>query len=627
MELNATQKKHEGWKNDIIAAGLLMAFAFFINRGIEIKGLYMDDLYLWSCFGEQSFFEYVFPIGGTRFRFLYYLASYIQLALVGTHIDWLVSMNIFLNGLLAATLYHMGKRLSNSRFIGFLCGIMYLLSRMSYYQIGQVYGLMETMALWAAVGILYCLYQFLNCQDDMAKSRKNPSGMTLSHKYFLAANGLYFSVCFIHERYMVLLPLFYLSLLCKKARGSKCSGKDWLWPSLIFILVQLIRFFTIGSILPAGTGGTEVANTFDVKEAFGYALSQAAYVFGINAGPTHLNGLSWWESPRYIMLLVIAADLVLVVFIVLFLAEAVRRKEKRKRYLTDSLLFLGFIACCIASSSVTIRVEMRWVYVSLSAALLYLSYMYGAITAGLSQEYALKRLFPYGLLFLLYLSFMFPVETFYRGNFINLYLWPNQLRYNSLAEETYGKYGEDILGKTVYILGNTYEMSDFTASTFLKVYDKDNAAGMTKMIPIKSIRDIGQVKQNMVILREEPAFNAYQDVTDMVREMKCESITGYYRDGWMDEDAVIRVMAGSTGMINLELIYPQNPEGNEISRIYMNGELSKEVEIRENISYVTLETAPFHVVELRFENSFYIRDALEQRGEKRLSMLVNIAAD
>ena len=38
------------WKDEIIAAGLLMAFAFFINRGIEIKGLYMDDLYLWSCY-------------------------------------------------------------------------------------------------------------------------------------------------------------------------------------------------------------------------------------------------------------------------------------------------------------------------------------------------------------------------------------------------------------------------------------------------------------------------------------------------------------------------------------------------------------------------------------------------
>ena len=27
-----------GWKDEIIAAALLLGFAFFINRGIEIKG-------------------------------------------------------------------------------------------------------------------------------------------------------------------------------------------------------------------------------------------------------------------------------------------------------------------------------------------------------------------------------------------------------------------------------------------------------------------------------------------------------------------------------------------------------------------------------------------------------------
>ena len=47
--------------------------------------------------------------------------------------------------------------------------------------------------------------------------------------------------------------------------------------------------------------------------------------------------------------------------------------------LFNAMLFIGFIALNIASSSVTIRVEMRWIYVSLTGALLFpFLYLWGA---------------------------------------------------------------------------------------------------------------------------------------------------------------------------------------------------------------------------------------------------------
>ena len=48
------EKKYE-WKDHVIFMGLLFGIAVWVNGGIEIKGLYMDDLYFWSCYGEQSF--------------------------------------------------------------------------------------------------------------------------------------------------------------------------------------------------------------------------------------------------------------------------------------------------------------------------------------------------------------------------------------------------------------------------------------------------------------------------------------------------------------------------------------------------------------------------------------------
>lgn len=70
-------------------------------------------------------------------------------------------------------------------------------------------------------------------------------------KCFYIASLLYFGVCFVHERYMTLLPLLLLALLLKQCKKISL----WLSTIVSFGLVQLIRAFTIGSVLPAGTYG------------------------------------------------------------------------------------------------------------------------------------------------------------------------------------------------------------------------------------------------------------------------------------------------------------------------------------------------------------------------------------
>ena len=182
------------------------------------------------------------------------------------------------------------------------------------------------------------------------------------------------------------------------------------------------------------------------------------------------------------------------------------------RILESSLLFFLFIGACIACSSVTIRLELRWVYVSMTAAWLWLSYMCGVIVrpSAREQEASGRRLPDYkrslactGLM-LVYVLLMFPAEIYYRGKNSNLYFWNSQQQYNSLAEETYEKYGEDIFGKKIYILRNDYQVTDFYADTFFKVFDKERKAEGTEVIFVDSIRDFGQVTNNMLILREEP---------------------------------------------------------------------------------------------------------------------------
>ena len=599
------------WRDELIAVLILTVFAFWVNRGTRIQGLYMDDLYLWSCYGEQSFFQYVFPIGSTRFRFLYYLAAWLQLAVVGSRVEWFVPINILLNIGIAFTLYKMAQKFSRSGYIGLLVGIAYLASRMSYYQIGQVYGLMETMALWMAIGILYLLCGYLNECDGQEKRR------------FYAACLLYFGICFVHERYMVLLPLFFLVLLCRKTKNWRL----WAAPTGMFVCVQLIRLLTIGGLAPAGTGGTDVADTFSLKEAIRFAFSQVAYVFGINAGPEHLNGQNFREAPLWVMVMIAVADLMLVGMVVAFVVKMIQSRKLCLGRIWTSLLFLGFIGGCIACSSVTIRVEMRWVYVSYAAALLYLSWLYGVLTEDMVEHGRWTQAAAYLVMVTVYVVLMLPVELFYRGLYPNLYYWPNQSRYNSLAEVTYGTYGDEIFGKTIYIVGNSYEMSDFTANTFFKVFDKERKAEGTTVVHVENVREIGLVSSDMLVLKEDPKHNRFLDITEAVREFRCRALYGYYDDGWMDEKAELEVMAGSTGLIEMEFYYPRELGDEQWITIWVNDEAESYLEMTQDRMQTTLQVRPYEVVNLKFETNFYVPEAQEQRGERKLAVLMQMKAD
>ncbi|EGL36811.1 hypothetical protein [Oribacterium sp. oral taxon 108] len=189
--------------------------------------------------------------------------------------------------------------------------------------------------------------------------------------------------------------------------------------------------------------------------------------------------------------------------------EQKRVKLARLRsFIGNNILFLLFIALCIGSSSVTIRVEMRWVYVSFAASLLYFSYLLGV-----------SRL-PLGTLFCLaFICLRLPVERYYRSYFPQIYFWEDQDRMNSLAEETIEKYGrEGVLGKQVYILENKYKMSKFYGDTFFQVFDADFSGHGTK---IHFIQDLTRLpknsnRENSLVLEEVPEQRAYRDITGEV---------------------------------------------------------------------------------------------------------------
>ena len=604
-------KIRQSYIKDLIFLAVIAAFAFWVNRNIVIKGLYMDDLYMWSCYGEQSLTEFVFPIGtSTRFRPVYWFATYLQMMIVGNHITRFVTFNIIVNVITAYLLYHIARKLSRSSLCALITGLCYLASRFAYYQIGQALGLMETMALFLATAMLWQLYRYME-----------------EGRGYWSALIIYFLLVFTHERYLSLFPLIYLVLVIRMLRdrgrkdetgaeaklsasravGQSASGADvmhaaqddsavenksrsrglsraassnsgsrglshaassggsrlagkCLAPIAELLVIIGIRCFAIGKALPAGTGGTEVTDTFSIGQTIGFCFDQVKYILGINAGPEYLNGLTWEDSPSYIRKLVCIGILLICIIAVIYIVDLIRRhsREVLLQAVRTALLFCGFIALCIGCSSVTIRLEMRWIYVSYAAALLYASYMIGSIgeilqaayragnadslpqasqrgsTGGYAQAahpdnaaaYKESRKACTGvkylavILFAVYAAVSIYLNIFYRGYYIRLYLWPNQLRMNSLAEQTVEKYGIDgVLGKDIYILGNSYEMSEFYADTFFKTFDPDMKAEGTEVIFIDSIEDADRnllEAGEAIVLKELPEDNAYQDITEEV---------------------------------------------------------------------------------------------------------------
>lgn len=608
------QEGNKAFIKGIPLGGYLLAFlfllgsAYWINRQIHIKALYMDDLYLFSFFREQNFFEFSFPIGqAVRFRPVYWAISYIEMALVGADPNRYLHFNIFLNSLLAFFLFFFSLKMTKKRILSLSLGVLFLSAHFAYYQIGQAIGILETLALGFALLTLYFLYRQIDCQERVFGKM-----LFFSHLFF-------FLLIFTHERYVALLPLFYIPLIFrgKKAggntgvvaqnRGLREAGEsenakaldsrkasdyekdsDSAWSGnategkgyivveqgesestsvntgasagafanesasvstsvstsaytnvsesvnasvgkldnseskvlkrpkfLPFFLpfVQAFLFFSIrclaiGSFVPKGTGGTEVQDGFSLTKALSHAFSQVFYIFGIQAGPDYLAGIPWEEVGRKHRYVIYASIAVLAFSILLALVFAIRKGKLKKEFFGKNILFLGFIALCIGCSSITIRVEMRWVYVSFAAALLYFAYLLGNTGMPIPTFFAL-----------LFVCLRFPVEMKYRESFPRIYFWEDQDRMNSLAEQTIGKYGRDyVLGKQVYILENNYKMSKFYGDTFFQVFDPEMSGQGTKIHFIKDFRELPSEANfyNSLVLKEVPEERAYRDITQEV---------------------------------------------------------------------------------------------------------------
>lgn len=469
-----------------------------INKGTRV--LYMDDLNSYNAvYKDGSFIDAILDRGANKLRPVAYAILFMAYRFADTNFERLDILIFFWNLVIAIGVAWITFRLLEQK-TGFWVrsvlstsvGVLYSISRFSYYVWTEVFGLMESTALILALCILMLADKYISEEKEINLQ---------------IIDILYCIIIFTHERYILLAGVIIAAVLIK--HGLKKPVK--FIPSILTIAIFFaIRIFLFGSRFIDGTGGTSVIDTFNLKDMIKNVFFQTGYILGINAGPTYLNGIDYHEVSSAINLCILLQIIFAAACICIFAILVIKKHDLLQ--IKKSMIYLLFIFCCIISSSVTIRVEMRWIYVSYAAFLMYMAQIISYIILQMNAR-------EWFLLGFVYLGLGFICENYYQLHYPNLYYWGIRSMTRSLYEETIGKYGEGFFQKNIYIVGNSMQWTEDTWKQFYGQFFKEDR-DFQKAVYVEYMEELFDVlpetEQDSIILLEDTHEAKYVDISGIV---------------------------------------------------------------------------------------------------------------
>ncbi|MDO4488828.1 MAG: glycosyltransferase family 39 protein, partial [Eubacteriales bacterium] len=188
---------------DAVALLVITAFVLIVNRGVHMSWLFVDDLYLWNDFNENpGFLGYVFPKHANYFRPVYWLMAWSVLKIAGTNLQMVIYVNLLILIITSFILYSFLRSLlrgvGGGYVLSLLLSVAFSICRFSFYQVSQLVGLVESVALLFVLLMMISLYGYMK------------EGCTLK---FFAGLLCYILAVLTHERYMVLLPMLFYAVI------------------------------------------------------------------------------------------------------------------------------------------------------------------------------------------------------------------------------------------------------------------------------------------------------------------------------------------------------------------------------------------------------------------------------
>ena len=429
----------------VLLFACFLLLSFFVNKDVNIRSFYMDDLQNYYYFLRMDIFKYAFSFSeaGLHYRPISYSLLYLIFQIVTGNISYINIVNNVISAFLATFFYIFARHMKISNVLSIAVSIFYIFTHFSYFQIGQAIGIIESSAMFFAFLNLYFVISYLNNDNYERKNRNN----------LILIYITIFLLCFTHERYASLFLVDFIAIIMK--RDDNIVKKEIILIALGIIFV-LIRYLAVRTIIPIGTSKSNVVETFEITRFFEFIKDEIKYIFGINAGLAYLSGINFNDCSELIKkICYVSIVMYISIFIIYIITKITKRNTNKISFKIDALLLLSALMFVI-SSSVTIRVEMRWIYSSFMIFILYGSYMLDEI---FKRNIKILSVIVASV-FLVFFVSRNIVELYYRSFYNNIFFFSDLRITNSLADETIYKYGkEDFKNKRVYIFANYFNIA------------------------------------------------------------------------------------------------------------------------------------------------------------------------
>ena len=606
------KSKKEELKTIALYVGMIVLLGWIVLCRRSIHALFSDDIYLLSAIRNKSFIDFVFNTDSFKLRPVFYAFIYLIHYLCTDDTILLINCVRIMNILLAVFFFFAAYHLTAKRLISFSLSVIFLVSRFAYYQVTMLFGAMEAMALGFSISALMGVLDYL-----LYNKRK---GIVLAIVFYLFA-------IYTHERY-VALSVFLLLGIYSNDNKTIIDSKDRVKYSIAVVIITalfiLIRYRLFGSNAWAGTGGTDMLSTFSVELVIKNIMTQLLYLFGWGASDLYLSGFHFTQMPLYVNILTILYDCTIIILIVVYVIEALHDTEYwRKRIILMGLVFI-FIGCCILSSSTTIRIEMRWVYVSQAAMLLGI---------GIFSSFCMKsrnRLIKCISIIccLTIIMSLFIIELNYRKGWNNLYYYQTQINDSLLIDNTVLKY--DDLAEHDLIIVDPDNLTD-QSYIISQIYAMDSTGQHTPK-SVKMIHNLYQIsiedKDDIILYVDN---GGYRDLTGTYPKPDIQkTISGLHdMDGWTSQNVEFEITPFITS--EYEFVFFSNhplsdvfKKTERIVNITMNGKRIHSFVMDEEGKTVTLHLKKNKPNNIRIEAGYSYPTLV--RGEYELSYVLSIIA-